>query len=73
MKNLELEARRLRHKANVDAALEAADQGTIINLSALMSGAVQTGATNFGGDDVAELTCSEPLASDHWREEGGQA
>ena len=57
--------RRAQHKTNVTAAFDTAKHGTVINLTALMIGAEQTGAPSFGGDATEDLT--EPLASDQWR------
>ena len=62
-----LDERRKRHTENVRAAFEAAKAGAVINLSALMCGAEQTGAEAFGG--AATVDNSEPLRSDDWRTE----
>ena len=59
-----LAQRRVKHKANVEAAFKAARAGKQIKLSALMCGAEQTGASALGGDAVVDN--SKPLMSDNW-------
>ena len=60
-----LQMRKVRHKKNVKEAFEAAKHGEVINLSALMCGAEQTGADAFGGTELADN--SELLMSDNWK------